>query len=182
MKKFVLTVVALCLAAAPASAQIESIGIYEDQTALDCEIADTAPGLKNIYIVHTNSAGTQASQWKLNNDPGMTMAFLSGTVFAPFLLIGSATAGASVAYTDCRTGTFPIMTVSYFASGTSTACSKFFLTPDTTADPPVLGIVDCGFNLLAFPPGVGVVNANGSCPCDVSTAQSTWGNVKALYK
>jgi len=40
----------------------------------------------------------------------------------------------------------------------------------------------CNFASQEFVPGEGIVNANGTCMCSVSTAETTWGSVKALYR
>ena len=64
--------------------------------------------------------------------------------------------------------------------GTSTPCARFRLAPHPSLG---LAILSCGgFSPLPFVPGEGIVNANGTCPCSVPTAQTTWGGVKALYR
>jgi hypothetical protein len=181
MKKFVLTAMLLALAATPVLAQIEDLGLYEDQAALDCEFLDNAAGVKTVYVVHTNSAGSTASQFML--DATQTTFSYLATNPGTFLTIGQANTGISVAYLECKTGTFVVLAVSYFASGNSATCSRLRLVDDPTAVPPVKQYVNCNPGIaVPFTGGQAVVNPDVTCPCDVATRTSTWGTIKALYR
>ena len=179
MKKLGITALLLAAAAGPALAT-HSIGIYEDQAGLDCEIADVGGGNKTFYIVHTTDAQPAlGSAWKLEWDPGMTMTWVGDS--SPFFKIGTAQDGAQISYGACGSGLgkFMIDAVTMSSSGTSTPCSYFRLGPEPTRGRIV---IFCNLASVPFAAGEAIVNANGSCPCSVATRQSTWGSVKALYR
>ncbi len=184
MKKFVLTILAIVFAASPVLA--EDIGVYGDQAGLDCNITDTA-GLKEIFLLLKHNNGATAVKFILNQDPGITFSYLSETVVPGFLAIGNAMTGNGIEVAfPCQVGDVYFMKISFFASGTSTACSYFSILP--AANSPLPGevvIVDCASpfgNILAVPGGQAIVNPNGTCPCDVAASEATWGAIKALYR
>jgi hypothetical protein len=178
MTKLVLTAVLLAATASSALAQ-QSIGIYEDETALDCEISDPGGGVsRTFYIVHTNQVQPAiGSAWRLEWDPGMTMVWMGDA--SPFFKLGDAQNGARIAYSVCTYGTFMIDAVTMMSFGTSAPCSYLRLGPDPTQG---RVIIFCNFVSVPFAAGEAIVNANSGCTCSVSTEQTTWGTVKALYR
>ncbi len=181
MRKPALMAVILAALATPALAA-HSIGIYDDPGALSCEISD--PGgavMKTFYVVTTNAPiPFGGSAWKLEWDPGMTMTWI-GDDTSPYFSTGNARDGVSIAYVPCQEGTFKIDAVTMMSLGTSTPCSHFRLAAHPTQGGPKS--LSCGgFSTLPIVPGEGIVNANGTCPCNVAVAPTTWGGVKALYR
>jgi hypothetical protein len=179
MKKLGLAALLLAAAAGTALAS-HSIGIFEDQAALDCEIADPGGGsVKMVYIVHLNeSLGVFGSAWRLEWDPGMTMTYVSDDA-GPLYKVGNAQDGASISYTQCTAGTFLIDSVTFLSYGTSSPCSYVRLGPHPTQGHTM---IDCGFRYLPFVSGEAIVNADGTCSCFVRTELTTWGTIKALYR
>ena len=75
--------------------------------------------------------------------------------------------------------------INYLWFGTPFTCGGLSVGPDPTADPvPVLTAVDCNFSFRATTGGQVWFNNNGTCTCQdpSATAQTTWGNVKSLYR
>lgn len=179
MKNLVLTAMLLAATASSALAA-SSIGIYEDQAGLNCEITDPGGSAqKTFYIVHTQEVQPAfGSAWRLEWDPGMTMVWI-GDNSGPYFKVGNAMDGASIAYSGCVTGKLMIDSVTMLSLGTSAPCSYFRL-----GSHPTQGRVIIYCNLLGVPfaSGEAIVNANGSCTCSVGTEQTTWGTVKALYR
>ena len=179
MKKLALTAVLLAAAASSALAT-HSIGIFADQAGLNCEIADPGGATpKTIYIIHLNEVyGVIGSAWQLVWDPGMTMVYVSDDA-TPLYKVGNAQDGASISYLQCTTGTLLIDRVTFMSYGTSAPCSYFRLGPNPTQGHVM---IDCGFRYMQFVSGEAIVNANGSCSCNVATRPATWSSVKALYR
>jgi len=181
MNKPALVAVILAALATPALGA-HSIGVYEDQLAQDCEISDPGGAVtKTFYVVVTNAPiAFGGSVWKLEWDAGMTMTWI-GDDSSPYFTVGNAKDGISIAYSPCLGGTFKIDTVTMTSFGTSTPCSRFRLAPHPTQGGP-MSLTCGGFSPLPIVPGEGIVNANGTCTCNVAVAPTTWGSVKALYR
>lgn len=181
MNKPALVLVILAAFATPALGA-HSIGIYEDQGALNCEISDPGGAVtKTFYVVVTNAPiAFGGSVWKLEWDAGVTMTWI-GDSTSPYFSVGNAKDGVSIAYVPCEGGTFKIDAVTMMSFGTSAPCSRFRLVPHPTQGGP-MSLTCGGFSPLPIIPGEGIVNANGTCSCNVATAPTTWGGVKALYR
>jgi hypothetical protein len=178
MKRLLTLVVGLGLCASAASAAV--IGVFGENQGLTCYLVPT-PGLVNIYILEKYSVGSLASEFKVDDQSGMT--HIADVTTSPFLTIGDYRTGISVAYTDCVVGDFVIATMTYFYSGTPVlTCSNHLdIVEDPTPAPPVLGVVDCGYNLLPAH-GEGLSLGGPACgACQFAVKTGTWGSVKALY-
>ena len=183
MKKFVLTAMLLVLvvAATPALAQ-EGLGLYADAAGLSCSVTDLVDGaVKRIYVVHKNSAGASGSEF-LVDASSTTLAQFASTVPAGMLSIGSSDTGISIAYQECKIGSFLVLTISFDAFGTTAPCSYVRMLPDPNAVPPVRIWADCNSLTHDFPGGVAIVNEDVTCQCNVAIEQTTWGTIKAMYR
>jgi hypothetical protein len=173
---------------ATASAQFGVIGVYTDQMASGCEIADGGQGVVNLYVVHTLGAGATAVQFKLQPSAGFGATFIGDTY--PFeLYLGNSQTGISIAYGDCLSGTVVVLGVTYLFLGSSDTCSYI----DVVGDPAEVNypgepiVADC---LPMFERAVHpiqgtrfMVNPDQICRCvlPVPVRESTWGQIKALY-
>jgi hypothetical protein len=122
----------LLAAFASSALAANSIGIYADQAAQSCEIADPGGGgTKTFYIVQTNEVQPSVgSAWRLEWDSGMTMVYVSDA--SPYFKLGDAQNGANIAYSQCAGGTFMIDAVTMTSFGTSAPCSYLRLGPHPT--------------------------------------------------
>ena len=184
MKKFVLTILAIAVAASPALAQVGDISAYADGAGTSCNIVDTAPGIITVNILHKHTVGGTASQWAVVLGGGATLTF-TGLQAAPgMLMLGAPPTDVSISYGGCVVGDFLIATVGYFGAGTSPACSFIsFAAAPTSPIPGEVAMVECDFETLSVvPTGQANINPNASCQCDVAVNETTWGGIKALYR
>ncbi len=185
MKKFVLTVLAVAVAASPAFAQVGDISIYSDGAGTSCNVTDAAPGVVNLFVIHKHTIGATASQWALLLNGGSTLSHLSTAPAPGMLMLGTPPTDVSIAYGGCVVGDFLIANVTYFGSGTSPACSfiSFGPAPTSPVDPDQIVLIECDFETVSVvPTGRANINPDGTCQCDVATETRTWGGVKALYR
>jgi len=180
MKKVVFLTVALVFAASMAFAQAGSVGIFGDAAGTDCNVADVAPGLLNIYAVHVNTVAI-ASQFAAPTPACMVGAtWLSDTAVWP-VTVGNSQTGVAVGYGSCQAGNVHVLTLNYFASGTTLPCCYFPVVPHPFAETGQVEVVDCTDALLTASGGTGIINSDSSCLCNVPTEETTWGKVKTLY-
>lgn len=183
MRRTLLIVSVLMLVASMVSAQPGTILLTSDPAYTSCELTDGA-GLVNLYVFHINTNGSTGSQFKIEASAGMLMTYLAEST--TYLKIGVSHSGVAVAYQACYTGPLQILSIQYLASGLSTACATFTVVPDPTATVPGLYVTDCADppNLLTGLSSTAVVNNDGSCPCPpiVPVEETSWGQIKAIYK
>ena len=188
MKKFVLTVLAIAVMAAPAAAQVGDISTYADAAGTSCSVADvTGPFVfKDVFLLHKHTGGATAAQFKVSLTGASTMVFSSQTIPAGMLNLGNANDDISIAYGGCVQGDFLILTITYIAFGTSPACGRIVLEPAATSPiPGEIAMVDCATpsgNLAVVGNGQAIINPDVTCQCDVAVHATTWGSIKALYR
>ncbi len=181
MKKFVLTVAMVALFASPSFAQTGAMGLFADNQGLSCNITVPLFAPFNVYVVHKSPGGATGAQWVMNAPTGPTFFFNGGSVAnANILSIGAPDSDLSLAYGGCISGDFHTYTLAFFATAAVPNCSYMSL----VAAPNKVGVisVDCIFAEIPVIPGQGILNADGTCDCNVATQESTWGKVKSLYR
>ena len=179
MKKVVFLTVALVFAASMAFAQAGSVGIFGDPAGTDCNLPDAIPGLTPYYVVHVNAVAT-ASQFSAPAPACLLASYLSDTSVFP-VTIGSSQTGVAIGYGSCQAGNIHVLTINYFTQGLTAPCCYYEILPDPVIASEKIEVVLCDNSLVYASGGVGIVNSDGSCLCDVATEDSTWGQVKALY-
>ena len=184
MRKILLMTFAILTIAGAALAQVQagSIGIFADVSGSVCNIPDAAPGLCEVYVVHTNAVSVDASEWALT-DPACIMAsFLAdSSPFAVYIgLSPFLPNGKSVGYAMCIGGA-PILvaTLSYFCGGTTTACCFHEVVPHGIVG--ALQVSDCNSNLVPAAGGGARWNPDSGCMCNVLVHESTWGGIKEMF-
>jgi hypothetical protein len=181
MKRALLITVCMMFAASLAFGQAGNIGVFADPAGASCDLSNSPAGFFQAYIVHVNSPGSTASQFRVvvYGTPLTIIGELSA-----YNTIGSAAAGIAVAYGPCLVSPIHALTVSYL--GISAPCDYIAIEADPTADPPAIYVTDCATpvpNLLTIPQGgIGYLNNNGNCPCNVPAEDTSWGQIKALYQ
>jgi len=188
-KALLLTIAILCVASlAFAQAGAGSVGVFADPAGTVCNLYDSAPGLFLAYVVHVYAPGATASQFRVTSNNAMT--YLSEAVTAPYIKIGTCAGpsgfGCAIAYGGCYPSPIMILTLQYFASGISPQCSYFKVEPDISVTPPKADVLatDCASppNLLIATGGTAYINPNATCECDVPVEETSWGQIKSLYK
>ena len=178
------------------SAQVEIIGLYPhpfpDHHSDGCLIPDVSGQLTTVYVIHENSPGATASEFKIQLFNGVNMILIEEIVTPPYIHIGSALTGIAIAYGYCVETWHPsypnvILKLVFMGTGESRHCSSFLqVVPDPAAHPPGIYVTDCADtpNLKPIVGAWGVIVTTGDyCGCDlpVPTEETTWGKVKALY-
>jgi hypothetical protein len=185
MKRLLLLTLAILLINGVVFAQLDlgSIDIFTDLTSMSCDFLDTGGFVQvQIFATHAND-GSTASMWMLTVPPGWT--HFGDT--SPYQTIGVSVDGASVAYGNCITGDFNILTANFGTPGDTPACSLLKIVPHPAAPTGLIELVDCQEPAPAKQTfaglGAGIVNDDGSCPCTyVPVHETTWGGIKALYE
>ena len=159
-----------------------SIGLFSDSYGLSCDLID-APGLISIYVVHVYTPGATGSQFRVDcASGGAVLTYLADQ--SPFLIIGNSQTGIAVAYGGCYASPINMLTVLYLGNGTSPSCSYCRVVPDPIAVPLEILVSDCQDppNLLISTGGTLIINPNPSCYCDIPVEETSWGQIKSLYK
>lgn len=187
MRLVLLLIAALIALPAAAMAQHGTIGLYTEETATNCDMVDAGQGILTVYVVHTQVAGSTASEFMVQPSTGFTATHVGD--YTPYLYIGNSQTGISVGYGECLSGPISIMTITYLFDGTSSACGYLEVVGDPGAvEPPGLYTVDCApyWERQKHVPQGGklFVNGDGSCPClsPVPVREGTWGQIKVLYR
>jgi hypothetical protein len=185
-----LLILFLLVAACLASAQPGSIEIFADPFGAICDFVDAVPGLVFAYAVHVYTPGATSARFAVVWETGMRMAYLGETVTPPYYGVGNSRTGILISYGSCVTSPNMILTYSFFAHGTSDPCSYIFIVP--IPDIGIVQVEDCASppNLLSTHGGCAPINDDGSCPCvfrycpppPVPVEQSSWGQIKSLYR
>ena len=157
-----------------------TLRLANDPNGAECAIPDE-PGLKPIYVVHTNTPGATASQFSAPAPACLQMVYLSDTpTFG--VTIGNSQTGVSVGYGACLGSPIQVLTINYFAQGLTPDCCLYPVLPDPNVPSGRIEVVDCSSALVLANGGDATVNENPGCPCGaLKTEQATWGQIKALY-
>jgi hypothetical protein len=180
MKKALLLTLVLMLGATMAFAGNGSIGIFADPAGASCNLPST-PGTIFLYWVHVNAVGATASQWASPAPTCVTAIRLADVpVFA--INLGTTSAGITIGYGTCKSGTFEIMSALYSLVAAPTPCCYWPVIADPNLASGKIEIPDCDFNLTYGTGGKGIVNSGPTCNCNVPVEDTTWGQLKALYE
>ena len=183
MNRVAALVICMMFAASPAVAQTPgSIGIFGDQEGMDGYIEDQVSGLVNVYVVHIHSPGATAAQFSVTWDSNMLMTYMAETVTPPYIGIGTSSSGIAIAYGQCIASPNMILNISFFGQGLSGKCAEFRVVEDPSASTPGIYETDCADppNLLSSTGGLAYVNPGSSCTNNIEN--SSWGNIKSLYR
>ena len=186
MKNVLVLSAIVLLCATSVYGQAGYIGLYLDApTYLDCRYDDTVPALLPIYVVHMWTPGSTASQFMVAGRDGFNCTYTGEIIAAP-VSIGNTQTGLSASYGGCMAGNILIATINYFCMGTSPNCAYLEVVPDPAAPTGQIEVVDCAF-VKHITIGVKFVfNEDDTCSyfrwCDVPTKNTSWGQVKVLYR
>jgi hypothetical protein len=182
MKRGLLLFAALLITVSMSHAQPPgSLFLAGDSLGTDCTVYDT-PGLVHIYVVHVYTYGATGSQFMIDCTSGFAPVYL--TEFSPYITIGNSQTGVAIAYGSCVPSPHTILDIHYFGQGLSQDCSSCRVVPDPYAMPPQILVADCQDppNLLIATGGEIWINPDGSCHCLIPVQETSWGQIKSLYK
>jgi hypothetical protein len=165
----------------PAAAQmLDEIGLFVDAAYENCMLVDSSPGPVTVYVVHRVKGGRGSSQFMVQADAGVGFSYL-GEQPQYDLVIGDSQNGVTVAYGECLYSDVLVMTISYFATGSSSTCSTLRVVADPRSLSNSIEVVSCTLDRLEASGSRLVVNPDGSCECGPNTVSSDWGRIKSKY-
>ena len=185
MRKALLLSFALMLVASMAFAQAGSVGMFADPAGMSCNLLDLAPsGVKLYYVVHVYTTGATASQYMAKVPLCMTATgaiYLADTnMFS--VTLGNSQTGVAVAYGACLTGPIHTQTIQVFAMGITPPCCYWPVTGDPNLPSGLIEGADCSYVTFYPTGGVGIINSQPNCDCNIPAEDTTWGQLKALYE
>ncbi|UCG51714.1 MAG: hypothetical protein JSW58_16265 [Candidatus Latescibacterota bacterium] len=179
MKRILLVAMVCALVVSPAFGQAGSIGLFSDVTGTDCNLYDQQQGLCSFHIVHVMSPGATACQFSAPQPACLQATYLSDTF--PIMVVGNTQTGVAIGYGACVSSPIHVGDINYFCQGLTASCCYYPVLPDPNIPSGQIDVMDCNLNLVYATGGVGIINPDESCECDVAVEDSTWGAVKALY-
>jgi len=180
MRRTVLFACLLVFCASPLAAQGGRIGLYSDINASDCAVNETVGEVYNVYVFHVNALGATGSQFSVPIPP-CSQAIYGGESPAFSLANGDSQNGVAILYGTCRSGTFRLMRISYYAASLADPCCEFAVLPDPREPSDILG-ADCNFELYTMSGSPVIINPNATCDCAVPVDDTSWGRIKSLYR
>lgn len=183
-----LTGLLAAVCASPVAANLISVtpwgdvDLFADPEGLGEVIWDQTPGtLLRAYVLQVNGppGGSTGVCFSAPRPACFTATWLYDTnMFA--VNIGNSQQGACVAYGTCESYPVHVMTINYFAQGTTPPCCYYWVRPDPNVPSGEIEGADCNFVTVYLTGGATIINRpEDGCP--VATEPSTWGRVKALY-
>ncbi len=177
MKRSLLIALVIIGCASMAVAQPGSIGVFADAVGAGCNIVDAA-GLVQIHYLHVNTGAATASQWMI--DLSAVAWTHLGSIMAHTTIIGAPITGVSIGYGGCFPGPIYLGYSNFFGSAAA-PCSMITVVADPANLNGVVEMVDCLAAKFTATGGSAIINADGSCQCNVPVHETTWGGIKALY-
>lgn len=188
MKRAVLSVLAVAALCVPVLAQAQggTIAVYADPLGEDCYPLDVAPGVLQVYVVHTDTDGVTASSFKVKTGESFEGVYLGEYPGVPNFTSGYAYEGIAMGYGGCRAAPIHLLTMSFYVTGSSPKCCYFEVVANPNGGPPGLIATDCDFNIVEAQGGTTWVNPDGECVCSIPgnstpVAPATWSRIKSMY-
>jgi hypothetical protein len=170
MKKVLLLMVAVLMVSSVAMA--DHIGIYADNTGASCSL-NVAGFSTTPTVIHKFSTGATASRWYIDSSLGGGASILAFTT--SYTTVGDIHNDLSVGYGNCFTGSIVLGTL------VMTGGAPGQLDVKTAIGQTNIIYTDCSFGEHQATGGTAYINSTGNCH-EVATENSTWGQVKALYR
>lgn len=168
MKKVLLLMVAvLCIASV---SMADHISVYSDASGASCALGAAGAFLQPA-VIHKLTPGTTGSRFKILIPAGSSI-FGFNTIYVP---VGNVQTDLSLGYGVCLTGANVIGTM----AGIFTAGTLEVVAADLQ---PTILVTDCSAAELVATGGKAYVAGTGDCAEPNATENSTWGQVKALYR
>jgi hypothetical protein len=180
--KRLLTVILLMVFASVSHAQnpYGRIMLYSDAEFSSCSLASDV-GPRGVFVVHDFATGVTGSWFKVENVSATGLSYLAELSEFP-LTQGTSQDGVAISYEGCLSGTILLLTITYWGSGGSPACSQLEVVGDPASPRGEIEITPCGGPILDHTGGVLVVRGNATCPCSITPVRTTtWGAVKSFY-
>ena len=176
--------VAVLTPATPVSAQGIAPVLYPATSSGGCQLTDSQ-GLVtlDVAVVGPTAIFTRGVQFRIAS-AGFSGVVVSSEFTPGNSGVGSAVDGFMVEYAGCVKASGTVVRLTYQMFGTSSACATIELLP-FPGDQSIMAW-DCNFELVpTHALGPITVNPTAQCSnqwCILATKESTWGQVKSLYR
>lgn len=197
MTRLICTIAAIVGLAGASTARAQGtdyLAFYSDVNGTTCFLNYTDLGVATVYIFQTGPVRSSAIQFSAITPACWVGAtWLGDIVPSPFLPLGSSqdpVMGLSVATAGCKDLPIYIGSINHLVTDPSANCCVYAPGPVQAAEiPGTLQYVDCtnpwpDWPIRPLQPVGLTINRTPECPCELplSTNESTWGQVKALYR
>ena len=182
MRKALLLTLVLMVCASMAFAQAGSIGIFSDNQGTDCNLWDNAVAPCDYYVVSVFHGGQTAAEFAAPVPSCLASMYLAdGAIWA--VNIGDSQVGISIGIGSCQAPPTHLLTLKFFCQMLTPpgACCYYPVIPHPASASGLIEGVDCNFTATFPTGGLGIVNPDGSCQCDIPNQDTTWGQVKSLF-
>ena len=189
MRQWLLATLVLGAFATPLFAQGGTIGIFEDQAGINCNLVDNILGLKTFWVVHIETGGATSARFSAPVPACMAGAiWLSDTNALDQCDFGipenNTQMGFSCGYGGCLSSPIAVVGINLFLLVGSSTCCPYPVLADPNAASGQIEVTDCDDNVLTANGLTSYVNGDSSCPCyaTVAAETSTWGAIKGLFQ
>jgi hypothetical protein len=186
MRTIGLIILLTCLSGV-AAAEDYTLGFFTDEDASSCEITNVTGEVITIHMLLYGDATTANTVSFYASTPACWDAiWLGDEINDDYLPMGTTHGqyGVSITFRGCRDLPLRLGSMSFWATGSSACCTyDAYRLPLGNVD--YIEVINCGS--ISVPAGYEsvVINPDESCGCApsavVSTEETTWGRVKALY-
>ena len=166
------------------------IGVSSSPIVYSCNIKDNAPGLLEVFVMYTGLAAKGITFAAPMPACAQLIYLQDSHVFGT--TTGNSQTGVSVDFGACMSGPVHVLTIQYFAGGTTPPCCVYPTLPVSGSD---VYAVACDASPVTVTRLCNYINQNPSCGCAflgpyfvlcpevvVPVESTTWGRVKALYR
>lgn len=182
MRTAIACVLLVGLFTAPALAQSGgSIGLYADNPGFsDCNLLETLYVTNQIFVVHVLLPEANTSQFMVTHN---WTAIQGAVVYHSNLNLGDIYTGVTITYVGCKPLPHLLATLEWIPVAPTPPCTVYFeVVPDPVLPSGQIEVVDCSSNVLFATGAWLVVNGNETCLCFDRTEETTWSQLKALYR
>ena len=162
MKRSLLALCVIVLAADLALAQAGWVCLFADPQGNNCTINDPAPGLIQVYVVHVQASNVKSVEFK-----AAIPACMEGAIYladsSPYMFIGNSQNGVSIGYGACLTSPINVLRIDIFGMGQTLPDCPYEVLPHPMSG--VIGVTDCDDNPLVAQGGTTFINPFSLLPC-----------------
>jgi hypothetical protein len=143
--------------------QYARVDLWADPYGTTCGILDQGVGLKQIYVVVSESSGITATQFSAPKPTCFPATYLSDSQVFP-VTIGNSQTGVSIGFGQCKTSRVHCLTMNYFTTGTTEGCCPYQVKPHPYAEAGQVEFVDCAEQLFSGTAGATYISKTANLP------------------
>jgi hypothetical protein len=179
-----LVVMTLASASVYAQGPAGIVSVFSDPYGTECNIYDVVPGILQVFVVYNYHSGAEAVQFSAPiPDCFGTAIWLQDLPSYP-IVDGNSQSGVRVALGGCMPAPAVVMTIEFFIQGLTAPCCRYPVLADPRLPSGKIEALDCAQNIVYPEGGRGIINPDATCLCTfpVPVEETTWGQIKSLYR